>query len=141
MIPRAPVVIDLGVVGRLPSDAAFGAEAETLTWTPAPDPRPRPTPFGVALLAILTCVALVGPAAPVRPGLTELYTVQMTRAWYALDAEVFYLVTGSGEVTAYGLKGADAAKFDEIAKLAESKCPVSNAYRGTMQITVETKVV
>ena len=45
------------------------------------------------------------------------------------------------EVTAYGLKGADAAKFDEIAKTAEGKCPVSNAYRGTMQITVEAKVV
>ena len=44
------------------------------------------------------------------------------------------------EVTAYGLKGADAAKFNEIATLAESKCPVSNAYRGTMQITVEAKV-
>ena len=45
------------------------------------------------------------------------------------------------EVTAYGLKGADAAKFTEIAKLADSRCPVSNAYRGTMQITVETKVL
>ena len=45
------------------------------------------------------------------------------------------------EVTAYGLKGADAAKFDEIAKTAEGRCPVSNAYRGSMQITVETKVV
>ena len=45
------------------------------------------------------------------------------------------------EVTAYGLKGADAAKFAEIANTAEGKCPVSNAYRGTMQITVETKVV
>ena len=45
------------------------------------------------------------------------------------------------EVTAYGLKGADAAKFDEIAKTAEGRCPVSNAYRGTMQITVESKVV
>ena len=45
------------------------------------------------------------------------------------------------EVTAYGLKGADAAKFNEIATLAETKCPVSNAYRGTMQITVESKVV
>src|SRR6266480_6320723 len=40
------------------------------------------------------------------------------------------------EVTAYGLKGADAVKFNEIATLAESKCPVSNAYRGTMSITV-----
>jgi organic hydroperoxide reductase OsmC/OhrA len=45
------------------------------------------------------------------------------------------------EVTAYGLKGADAAKFAEIANTAEGRCPVSNAYRGTMQITVETKVL
>ena len=45
------------------------------------------------------------------------------------------------EATAYGLKGADAAKFREIATLAESRCPVSNAYRGTMTITVEAKVV
>jgi osmotically inducible protein OsmC len=44
------------------------------------------------------------------------------------------------EVTAYGLKGADAAKFQEIATTAEGRCPVSNAYRGTMQITVEAKV-
>ena len=44
------------------------------------------------------------------------------------------------EVTAYGLKGADAAKFTEIARLAEGRCPVSNAYRGTMQITVDAKV-
>jgi osmotically inducible protein OsmC len=44
------------------------------------------------------------------------------------------------EVTAHGLKGLDAAGFDALAKTAEGKCPVSNAYRGTMQITVETKV-
>ena len=43
-------------------------------------------------------------------------------------------------VTAYGLKGADAAQFSEIAKEAEGRCPVSNAYRGTMEITVEAKV-
>jgi lipoyl-dependent peroxiredoxin len=44
------------------------------------------------------------------------------------------------EVTAYGLKGIDAIKFAELAKVAEGRCPVSNAYRGTMQITVEAKV-
>ncbi len=44
------------------------------------------------------------------------------------------------EVTAYGLKGADAAKFKEIANTAEGRCPVSNAYRGTLQITVDAKV-
>jgi osmotically inducible protein OsmC len=43
-------------------------------------------------------------------------------------------------VTAYGLKGLDAAGFTEVAKEAEGRCPVSNAYRGTMQITVEAKV-
>jgi osmotically inducible protein OsmC len=43
-------------------------------------------------------------------------------------------------VTAYGLKGLDAAQFAEVAKEAEGRCPVSNAYRGSMQITVEAKV-
>jgi osmotically inducible protein OsmC len=43
-------------------------------------------------------------------------------------------------VTAYGLKGLDANQFSELAKEAEGRCPVSNAYRGTMQITVEAHV-
>jgi organic hydroperoxide reductase OsmC/OhrA len=44
------------------------------------------------------------------------------------------------QVTAYGLKGLDASQFAEVAKEADGRCPVSNAYRGTMQITVETNV-
>ena len=43
-------------------------------------------------------------------------------------------------VTAYGLKGLEASKFAEVAKEAEGKCPVSNAYRAAMQITVDAKV-
>jgi len=43
-------------------------------------------------------------------------------------------------VTAYGLKGADKAQFAEIAKEAEGRCPVSNAYRGSLQITLDAKV-
>jgi osmotically inducible protein OsmC len=43
-------------------------------------------------------------------------------------------------VTAYGLKGLDAAQFAEVAREAEGRCPVSNAYRGGMEITVEAKV-
>ena len=43
-------------------------------------------------------------------------------------------------VTAHGLKGLDASQFAEVAKEAEGRCPVSNAYRGTMQITVEAHV-
>jgi organic hydroperoxide reductase OsmC/OhrA len=44
------------------------------------------------------------------------------------------------EVTAYGLKGIEAAQFADVAREAEGKCPVSNAYRGTMQITLDAKV-
>ena len=43
-------------------------------------------------------------------------------------------------VTAYGLKGIEPSQFAEVAKEAEGRCPVSNAYRGTMQITVDAKV-
>jgi osmotically inducible protein OsmC len=43
-------------------------------------------------------------------------------------------------VTAYGLKGLDAAGFIEVANEAEGRCPVSNAYRGSLKITVEAKV-
>src|SRR6187397_1846719 len=40
-------------------------------------------------------------------------------------------------VTAYGLKGLDASQFAAVAQEAEGKCPVSNAYRGSLQITVD----
>jgi len=50
------------------------------------------------------------------------------------------IVSSKLSVTAYGLKGADAAQFVEIAKEAEGRCPVSNAYRGSMQISVDAKV-
>ena len=33
-----------------------------------------------------------------------------------------------------------AARVSEVAKEAEGRCPVSNAYRGSMQITVDAKV-
>src|SRR3954454_3341826 len=43
-------------------------------------------------------------------------------------------------VTAYGLKGIEPDKFPDLAREAEARCPVSNAYRGSMQITVDAKV-
>ncbi len=50
------------------------------------------------------------------------------------------IVASKLTVVAHGLKGADAAAFAEIAQEAEGRCPVSNAYRGTMQITVDARV-
>jgi osmotically inducible protein OsmC len=43
-------------------------------------------------------------------------------------------------VTAHGLKGLEAAQFSDVAYEAEGRCPVSNAYRASMQITVDARV-
>jgi osmotically inducible protein OsmC len=39
-----------------------------------------------------------------------------------------------------GLEGIDRSKFDEVAHAAEQRCPVSNAIRGSVNITVESQV-
>ena len=77
-------------------------------------------------------------------GRTDGVSVERTHVKATITADKgeagIKIVSSKLEATAYGLKGADAAKFTEIAKLAESRCPVSNAYRGTMTITVDAKV-
>ena len=44
------------------------------------------------------------------------------------------------EVKAEGLEGVPPAQFQEIAREAESRCPVSNALRGNLQIEVDARV-
>lgn len=51
------------------------------------------------------------------------------------------ITTSKLKAVAHGLKGMDAGAFADFAKEAEKGCPVSNAYRGTMEITVESQVV
>ncbi|MFO7303697.1 MAG: OsmC family peroxiredoxin [Acidobacteriota bacterium] len=43
-------------------------------------------------------------------------------------------------VTAEGLEGITAAEFEQMAKEAEGKCPISNALRGNLEISVEVSV-
>ena len=50
------------------------------------------------------------------------------------------LVSSKLKATAEGLQGVDKTQFAEIAREAEGKCPISNALRGTMQISVEADV-
>ena len=50
------------------------------------------------------------------------------------------IVSSKLTVVAYGLKGLEASQFAAVAAEAEGRCPVSNAYRGTMQITLDAKV-
>ena len=44
-------------------------------------------------------------------------------------------------VVAHGLSGIPKEQFAEVAREAESKCPVSNALRGNLQIDVDAKAV
>jgi len=44
-------------------------------------------------------------------------------------------------VVAQGLQGIPKDQFAEVAREAESKCPVSNAYRGALQIELDAKAV
>ena len=50
------------------------------------------------------------------------------------------LTTSKLKVVAEGLQGIDKAQFDEVAREAESKCPISNALRGALNIELETEV-
>lgn len=50
------------------------------------------------------------------------------------------IVSSHIKARAEGLEGVDAAKFDEIAKAAEQRCPISNAIRSSVSITVESQV-
>ena len=50
------------------------------------------------------------------------------------------LKTSKLDVTVEGLKGLDAAAFDELAKKAEGGCPISIALRQSLAIEVTTSV-
>ena len=51
------------------------------------------------------------------------------------------ITTSKLKVIAEGVQGADKAKFEELARTAERSCPVSNAYRGSLQIELDAKAV
>ena len=50
------------------------------------------------------------------------------------------LTTSKLKVVAEGLQGVDRGQFAEVAREAESKCPISNALRGSLAIELDTEV-
>jgi len=51
------------------------------------------------------------------------------------------ITTSKLAVTAHGLSGIPKEQFAEVAREAESKCPVSNALRGSLSIELDAKAV
>ena len=50
------------------------------------------------------------------------------------------IMSSNLKVVAEGLQGIDKGQFDDVAREAEGRCPVSNALRESLQIDVETEV-
>jgi len=105
------------------------------------DPGGKTSPEELMAAAHAACYAMALNGTLGRKNVTADRTV-VTATVTADKGEAGIKILSSKLVaTAYGLKDADAAQFTEIAREAEGRCPVSNAYRGTMQITVDAKVV
>jgi osmotically inducible protein OsmC len=51
------------------------------------------------------------------------------------------ITTSKLSVTAQGLSGISKEQFADVAREAESKCPVSNALRGSLKIELDAKAV
>lgn len=104
------------------------------------DPGGKTSPEELMAAAHAACYAMALNATLGRKGASADRTV--VRATVTADKGEAGIKIGSSnlEVTAYGLKGIEASQFAEVAKEAEGKCPVSNAYRGSLQITVDAKV-
>ena len=105
------------------------------------EPAGKTSPEELMAAAHAACYAMaLNGALGRKPATADRTVIRATVSADKGDAGI-KIMSSKLEVTAYGLKGLDAAGFTELAKEAEGRCPVSNAYRGTMQITVEAKVV
>jgi osmotically inducible protein OsmC len=104
------------------------------------DPGGKTSPEELMAAAHAACYAMALNGTLGRKGASAERTV--VRATVSADKGEagIKIVSSKLSVTAYGLKGLDAAQFPEVAREAEGRCPVSNAYRGSLQISVDAKV-
>src|SRR5262245_59058220 len=133
----------LGSVTEGKGDITAGTSAFTLPVTFASrvgEPAGKTSPEELMAAAHAACYAMALNGTLGRKGASADRTV--VRATVSADKSEagIKIMSSRLEVTAYGLKGLEAAQFAEVAKEAEGRCPVSNAYRASMEITVDAKV-
>lgn len=104
------------------------------------DPGGKTSPEELMAAAHAACYAMALNGTMGREKVTADRTVVTATVTADKGEAGIKIVSSHLKAVAYGLKGADAAKFEELAQQADGRCPVSNAYRGTMLITVEAKV-
>lgn len=103
------------------------------------DPAGRTSPEELMAAAHAVCYAMALNAALGRKQASAERTDVTAKVIAELDNGI-KIHTSALSVTVYGLKGMDAADFPSFAAEAEKTCPVSNAYRGSMKITLEARV-
>ena len=124
------------MTGKGEAKAGTGAFALPVTFPPAGNTSPE------ELLAAshAACYAMAFNATLGRNNAKAATThVTATVSADKTDAGI-KLVSSALEVVVTGLEGTDAAGLAELAKKAEGGCPISNAIRGNVAVTVKTSV-
>lgn len=104
------------------------------------EPAGKTSPEELMAAAHAACYAMALNATLGRKQASAARTVVTARV-SADRGEGGITITASAlTVTAHGLTGLDPSQFQAVAEEAEGKCPVSNAYRGTMKISVQATV-
>jgi len=101
------------------------------------EPEGVTSPEELIAAAHATCYAMVVTATLGKMNASmQKSTVTCTVTGEKTDAGL-KILSSALEVVAEGLTGMDAATFTKTATEAEGKCPVSNALRGSIAITVK----
>ena len=104
------------------------------------EPQGHTSPEELIAAAHATCYAMALNATVGRKG-GSIGRTRITATVTADKGEGGITITTSKlKVTAEGLQGIDKGQFADVAREADSKCPVSNALRGSLSIELETDV-
>ena len=104
------------------------------------EPQGQTSPEELIAAAHASCYAMALNATVGRKG-GSIGRTRVTATVSADKSEAGIKITTSTlKVTAEGLQGIEKGQFAEVAREAESKCPVSNALRGSLTIELETDV-
>jgi len=104
------------------------------------DPGGKTSPEELMAAAHAACYAMALNATLGRKNASAARTVVTATVSADKSDSGIKIQSSKLTVTAYGLKGLEAAQFAAVAKEAEGGCPVSNAYRGSLTLTLDAKV-
>lgn len=105
------------------------------------DPEGTTSPEELIAAAHAACFAMALNATVGRKG-GQIARTDVTATVVADKGDAGIKITTSKlSVTAHGLTGIAKDQFAAVAREAESKCPVSNALRGSLQIELDAKAV